>query len=225
VRWLGVIALAGCSFHQPTVGNGDDAPPIPIDTPSPVDAFQGFVARYNLGGPSYTAASGPNAGTWAADNSVLNGICTGTPAGGDMPAFPAPIGTSMINGTTDMALFDKTLLGDPINCTIRSLPNGNYNLRLLFAELYRGGQPCAGGNIAARRVTISVQGTTVDTNLDVIATGGGCAATNFQFIGNGHAFDRTYPTTVTSGQLALTLAKGTATDFAIVSAIELVQTP
>jgi hypothetical protein len=181
-----------------------------------------FATRYNLGGGVYATATGPYAGAWSADGSVTAGICTGTLANGTDAAFAAPTGTQSINGTTDKPLFDKLILGNPLTCAVPAVPNGSYKVRLLFAELYRGGNPCAGGNASSRTERITIEGATADT-LDVLATGGGCAAKTATQTGSGPAFAKTYTTTISDGQLDVVITPTGTTDYAVVSALELAQ--
>ena len=84
-----------------------------------------------------------------------------------------------------------------------SVPNGNYTLTLKFAEV---SQTAAG----KRLFSVAVNGTPVLTNFDVFAAAGG------EFI----AIDKSFPVTVTNGQIDVAFTPGTA-DLPLINGIEI----
>jgi hypothetical protein len=88
-----------------------------------------------------------------------------------------------------------------------AVPNGSYTVALKFAETY--------WNSAGRRIfNVSVNGTQVLTNFDIVASAGAPLT----------AVDKTFPTTVTNGTISIQFIPGSA-DFPAVNAISLVPSP
>ena len=97
-------------------------------------------------------------GTWLADPEP-EGLC-------DCTVYPAPTGTTSINGTADTALYAKLPYATPLVCAFPNLPSGTYTIELLFAETYRGNAPCVGG-VGDRQLTITMEGTVVNAAYDL----------------------------------------------------------
>ncbi len=218
------IVLVGCRFNPGQAASvtgdgriGDTSGPegdTPDDTTHDAvsDAFSGYSVRYNIGGGQVSGIDHP--GIWLADTEP-GGLC-------NCSVYPPPTGTTAINGTADLDLYDKLPYATPLVCAFPSLPAGGYELHLLFAETYRGNAPCVGGP-GTRQMTITAEGTVIDPLFDLTATGGGCAVVANGVDGGGHIVDRTYSgVAVTDGTLNLTLAGNGING--ILDAIEIVQT-
>lgn len=178
-----------------------------------LDAFVGFSVRYNIGGPEVVGST-QHPGTWLADPEP-GGLCNCT-------VYPPPANTTSINGTLDTALYAKLPYATPLTCRFPSVPGGMYQIRLLFAETYRGAAPCVGGP-GTRVLAITMEGALVEPAFDLTATGGGCAVVAGGVDGGGHIVDRTYTNiAIADGALDLTIA-GTGIN-GILDGIELVQT-
>lgn len=109
---------------------------------------------------------------WSADN----GFTVGT---GNL-VVNAPIA-----GTSDPALYSSEHYGqNGVLEWAAQVPNGQYNVTLKFAEIWF--------NAAGKRVfNIAINGAQVEAGLDIFAAAGGEYT----------ALDRTYPVTVTGGQI------------------------
>jgi chitodextrinase len=99
---------------------GNTAASVPLTVTTPAGTGANFALRINAGGPAYTDSLG---NTWVADT----GFNTGKTS----------LDSSNVNGTADPQLF-KTLRYDdftsPELTYALSVPNGNYRVRLYFAE-------------------------------------------------------------------------------------------
>lgn len=123
----------------------------------------------NCGGSATTGTDGTN---WAADQYYTGGdlLYTGY----------------LINGTQDQYLYRTARRGlyGNFSYTI-PVPNGNYSLKLKFAEL-------AYGSKGQRVFNVNVNGSPVLTNFDIVADAGPLTAD-----------DKTFPVTVTNGTLQI----------------------
>lgn len=126
---------------------------------------------------------------WAADKSIRFDCGTDGPftdGAGNVWAIDAYYtgATSAFNNfaaianTTDDRLYESERYGNPINYNI-PVPNGRYAIRLCFAELYFG--PVNGGGVGSRIFSITCEGATVVTNLDISAQVGAMAAYDINF--------------------------------------------
>jgi hypothetical protein len=127
--------------------------------------------------------------SWSADTGFQQGAAYSTAAA--------------ISGTSDAALY-RTLrfsANGPLTYQF-TVPNGTYSVILKFAELYytSSGQ---------RVFDVAINGTTVSPHLDVVSVAGGA----------NRALDLVYPTTVSGGQVTITLTP--VTGLPIINAIEL----
>ena len=84
------------------------------------------------------------------------------------------------------------------------VPNGNYQVKLKFAEIYFT-------SANQRVMNISINGALVDGNFDVVSKAGGAFT----------ALDKTYAVTVTNGQILIALAPAVAGHTPKISAIEI----
>src|SRR5439155_11688841 len=127
--------------------------------------------RVNAGGSSYTDSLGQ---VWSGDTGYLGGNTYSTAAS--------------IGGTTAAALYQTERYNTGPVEYLFTAPNGSYNVKLKFAEIYftQAGQ---------RSFNIVINGQTVQTSLYAFAQAGG---------GN-LAVDRTYPVTVSAGQIDIKL--------------------
>lgn len=174
-----------------------------VDAVDAVDAPAAFAVRFNLGGPTYVGTS-DFPGTWIGDTTGQS--CPNT----------TPLSTTMpVNGVIDQALFQtqEFRAGGGMQCNFSALPLGNYQVSLLFSELYYG---CPGGpNQPRPPFNIRLFGNVVGVNIQTSVDGGGCATTT------GHAFVKRYPIAVTAGTVDLKLeGQDTALD-----AIEILSVP
>lgn len=108
--------------------------------------------RINCGGPSYTDSKGQ---IWQADTAY---------SGGTLEAI-----STLITGTSDPLLYEDYHL-NPTSYSF-SLPNGQYQVNLYFAEARVAAQVVGG-----RVFDVSIQGQTVFPNLDIFAAAGANAA-------------------------------------------------
>jgi hypothetical protein len=160
----------------------------------------GVARRLNAGSSSsYTDGSG---NVWLADRPY---------APGSYGFLPAPgytwVSSNAVSNTTDPTLY-RTNHHDTTFEYRFDVPNGNYQVRLRFAEVY---PPSFGPN---RRVfNVAIENAPVLQNLDVYtAAAGGNIAT-----------DRTFTVTVTDGQLNVVFTG--VISHAEVNAIEVIALP
>ena len=109
--------------------------------------------------------------------------------------------TNTIVNTTTPALYQTCRWG-AFSYTL-AVPNGSYNVVLKFAEISRF-------STGSRRFNVAINGTAVLNDFDIFAQAGGA------FI----ALDKTFPVTVTGGQITITFSYGAA-DAPMVNAISI----
>jgi len=129
----------------------------------------GGAVRINAGGPAYTDGAGQQ---WSADKGSIGGTVYSV--------------TSQIMGTATPALYQTERYG-----TFQyqlSVPNGDYTVRLKFAELYFT-------TPAQRKFNVKINGTQVLTNFDVVAAAGGGLK----------AVDKDFKVTVTGSEIVIEL--------------------
>jgi len=142
--------------------------------------------RVHAGGGAYTDSLGQ---AWTADTGFTGGDIYST--------------TSTINNTPDPALYQTERYGAfSYQFTV---PNGNYNVLLKFAEIYF---TSAGERIFG----VSINGNPVLTNFDIVAAAGAPLT----------AIDKTFPVTVTNETIAIQFIVGSA-NFPKVSAIQITE--
>jgi Malectin domain/Legume lectin domain/Chitobiase/beta-hexosaminidase C-terminal domain len=143
--------------------------------------------RVHSGGGAYTDTSGQ---VWTADQNFSGGKTSST--------------THAIQGTSDPVLYQSERYGAfSYNFTV---PNGNYTVLLKFAEIFYT-QP------GARIFNVSINGTPVLTNFDIVATAGAAFT----------ALDEPFPVSVANGAITIQFITGTA-DLPKISAVEITQT-
>jgi hypothetical protein len=146
----------------------------------------GFAIRVNSGGPAYTD---PLGNTWSADTGFIGGNTLGTNAVVSGPEQPPTVFQSVRWGSFQYQF---------------TVPNGLYNVKLKFAELFLT-------TVGTRLTRITINGTIVDPAFDIIAAAGG---PNIEV-------NRVYPITVTGGQITIQL--GDVKYGPILSGIEILQ--
>ena len=142
--------------------------------------------RVNAGGPAYTDSLGQ---VWSTDTGYQQGTSNST--------------TAAISGTSDPTLYQTEHYSTTGTLTYQfNVPNGSYTVTLKFAEIWytSSGQ---------RVFNIQINGTTVQSNLDIFAAAGG---TN-------KAYDLSFPVTVSGGQV--TIALGAVVGFEKINAIQI----
>lgn len=152
--------------------------------PTPAEAFQwitaasatptptptpGTSASINAGGPQFTASDG----TYTADSYFSGGSTFSN--------------TKAIANTTDDTLYNTERYGNPFSYDV-PIQNGNYTVTLKFAETFLTGPN-------QRIFSVSAEGATVLSNIDIYAAAGADSA-----------YDRTFPVTVSDGTLNLTFS-------------------
>ena len=142
--------------------------------------------RVHAGGSAYTDSLGQ---TWNADTDF---------SGGDVYSTASPI-----NNTPDPALYQTERWG--AFSYQFAVPNGSYSVVLKFAEIYWN-------SVGQRVFNVSINGTQVLTNFDIVAAAGAPLT----------AIDQTFPVTVTNGTVTIQFIPGSA-DLPKVSAIEITQ--
>jgi beta-mannanase len=122
-------------------------------------AFGGVTAnaastiRVNAGGPAYTDGSGR---VWQGDTGYNTGSITSV--------------TTTVAGTSDPTLYKTDRFDATTTPELRyafSVPNGNYQVNLYFAETWSGAMKTGG-----RVFNVALQGNTVFSNLDIYAAAG-----------------------------------------------------
>jgi len=167
---LRTIAAVGCTPPTPTHTWN---PSLPTYTHTPTPAFE---LRVNCGGAQYTDGAGK---VWLADKAFATGSW-GYEGGGGV----ADNTGVAVAGTTDDVLYQSERWGSP---TYRfTVPNGSYQVVLKFAEMY-----FTASNM--RVFNVAIEGTTLVTNLDIVAAAGAKTA-----------LDRTFIVNVTDGRLDIT---------------------
>ena len=139
---------------------------------SPASSLPSFYVR--AGGSGYTDSGGTN---WAADNSYSGGSPWSTIAN--------------ILNTGAPTLYQTCRYGD-FGYTF-SMPNGNYNVTLKFAEISRTGP-------GQRVFNVLINGLQVLSNFDIFARSGGANT----------AIDMTFPVAVSGGQITIQFTQGPA---------------
>jgi len=198
----GVGPNAGDDASSPMIDASPDAPDAAPGTPDAMpgpDADTRQPVRINVNGPAHTGTDYP--GNWASDPGA-GGICSGS-------GFFDYNTASAINGTVDDVLFQYLSLGDPLNCAIGSLPAGDYEVNLYFAEVYVGCPSLGGGN---RIFDIQLEGQTVATDVNIDSEAG-CALQS-----NGGPVVKSFQLTISDGTLNVSMPA--SENVAFLSAIE-----
>ena len=136
------------------------------------------------GGAAYMDTLGQ---VWSADEDFIGGTAAST--------------TSNISNTTDPTLYRTERYGD--FSYQFAVVNGNYNVVLKFAEIYWT-------TTGQRIFNVSINGTQVLTNFDIVAAAGGPLK----------AIDEVFPVTVTANQITIQFTSGAA-DLPKISAIQI----
>jgi hypothetical protein len=168
----GGLLNSGATYYWKVIAkNGTGSSPDSAVWSFSTTAASGFTPiRVNSGGPAYTDTAG---NAWAADTNT-----SGSP-------FST---TASIGGTNDPALYQTERFNSATFGYTFTVPNGNYTVKLKFAEIYF--TTC--GN---RIFNVAINTATVDTNFDPCAVGGGPNI----------AVDRSYTVTVTGAQIAISV--------------------
>jgi parallel beta-helix repeat protein len=132
-------------------------------SPTPTPLTQALI---NAGGPQYTASDG----VYAADAYFSGGSTFSN--------------TKAIASTVDDTLYNTERYGNPFSYNI-PIQNGTYTVTLKFVETYLTGP-------GQRSFSVSAEGTTALSNIDIYAAAGADTA-----------YDRTFPVTVSDGTLNL----------------------
>lgn len=144
-----------------------------------------IVFATNCGGPAYKSVEGVD---YSADKNSSGG---GTYSSG-----------SAISGTTDDVLYQSERYGGNFAYNI-VLPNDDYAVTLMFAEIYHG----SAGN---RIFNVALEGNEVISDLDI-----------WSWVGKNTAYTETHAVTVSDGTLNISFS--TVSDNAKISAIKIVQ--
>jgi glucose/arabinose dehydrogenase/PKD repeat protein len=167
-----------------------------VSAPTPVSisisgtGTNGTVIRVNAGGPQYTDTQGR---VWSADFGFNTGSVSTV--------------SNAIAGTADPTLYRKTRWDSSTSPELGysfAVPNGSYSVRLHFAETWSGGQ-----GVGLRVFDVFLEGALVIDNFDI-----------FSEVGGYRALIKTFPVSVTDGQLNIGFAHGSADDPTI-AAIEI----
>jgi len=197
-----VSAIEVKSAEAGPTGTGTEPTPIATNvpiatatntpTPTPTPTRPAYSVRVDAGGPTFTDGQGL---TWQADQAFSAG------SWGYIGGSPGS-STVAVAGTKDDLLFQKYRQGmSEFRFTV---PNGSYQVQLRFAEFAATGP-------GQRVMEITLEGTPVESALDVYAAAGGAA----------RALDRTYQVTVNDGILNIGFAQVGGALPPMVSAIEI----
>lgn len=122
----------------------------------PAATSSGFVTRINVGGNTYVDSQG---NTWVPDNGFVN---TGI-------QYSVSSSTT-ITGTQDPTLF-RSERWDPVSGPAMKfsipVPSGNFEIQLLFAEVYSSAT-----EVGARVFDVKMEGATVFSNVDIYKDAG-----------------------------------------------------
>lgn len=178
------IAPVVATPTTPTTPTQPTTPTAPTNTTTTISGTSGVI-RFNAGGPSYTDS---NRNAWTADS------------GDEGHSFKS---TNTISGATDQTLYKDHRWGEGKLSYKFTLPNGNYQVTLKFADTYM--------DVAGKRVfNIDLNGQRVLRSFDIIKEAGS----------NNRAVDKVFTTTVTNGSLPLDLVG--VVENPMVSAIQIV---
>lgn len=182
----GAAMNAGGAWTSPT----STPPPTLTPTATPLP----YLQRLNAAGALYTDSA---AQIWAKDKAFVTG--SWGYVGGS-----AKSNSTAVNGTTDDLLYQKYREG--MTEYRFTVPNGTYQVTLKFAEF---GTTTVGDRV----IRITIEGTDVETSLDV-----------YRQVGKATALDKAYATTVNDGILNIAFAKVSGRKSPMVSAVEVVMT-
>jgi hypothetical protein len=143
--------------------------------------------RVNSGGAAYTD---PQGNVWAAD--------TGATA-----SYTWSV-NGVVANTTTTPIYQTCRYGASFSYQFAA-PNGNYSVKLKFAEPSMSGP-------GQRLFNVALNGATVLSNFDIFAAAGGAMI----------AMDRVFPVSVTGGQITVQFSSGNA-NYPMINAIEIVQ--
>lgn len=180
-----------------------------LDATDTFDAREATTAlslRYNVNGAAFVSTTAQAAGVWLADPGA-GGVCG-----------PSEHSVTTVFGTADGPLYVGEVFGDPLTCNIGAgaLQAGTYDVTLHFAEIYFGpGCPGGGTGTGARVFDVQLEGTQVETNLDVFAIGKCIAASS----GTGSPVIRKHRVVINDGTLNISMSA--SADNAKISAIRL----
>lgn len=202
--------MLGCSFDSSVANDARDSGSGSGDAGDAVDSGTSdgsaptAAIRINLNGLEHEGIE--FVGTWAAD---LGGICDGS---------TYATGESMRN-TEDDALFQTAYYGD-FDCSVgTNLAPGNYEVSLLFAEIYRG-IGCRDFWKSERVFDVLIEGALIFEDFDVVAEGDGCVASVFD--NSSHPVRKSETVAVTDGTIDISFR---SEDQAAVQAVEVVFQP
>ncbi|HJT24115.1 MAG TPA: malectin domain-containing carbohydrate-binding protein, partial [bacterium] len=157
-------------------------------TPTPTVSGAASIWRVHCGGPQYVDSQGQ---TWAADTNFNGGSTYQT--------------NNSISSTTDPALYDDERAGNPFTYTF-NVPPGPYQVTLRFAEIFWGSP-------GQRVFNVSINGTQVLGNFDIVADTGG----------PDRADDKSYDNVTPDGNGQIVIQLGPASvDNAKLSAIQII---
>ena len=192
-----VVLLAGCltgtvpsSSGPGATSSGDGVDPMPSPSPNapapptsdPTPTPTPTAAAVRIAAGATAAYTDPSGHVWAADNGFSGGVT-------DSSATPVAIA-----GTDSAPLYNSERYGSAASFGYTlAVPNGAYDVHLGFAELY----VTAAGQ---RLFDVSINGAKVLTAFDIFAAAGAMDS----------AVVRSFPVTVTNGQLVLELDPGSA---------------
>lgn len=186
--------------------NSDDIGPAGYDTSfgwGRVNAYRAVTAARG-GSPSTNPPppplSGPPYHIHAGGGALTDASGATWSADGDYSGGAAWSTTSGITGAATQALYQSCRYGN-FTYTL-PVPNGNYTVTLKFAELTRFGP-------GQRLFNAFINGAPVLTNFDIFAAAGGALI----------AVDRSFPVSVTGGNIAIQFTAGAA-DLPLVNAID-----
>lgn len=181
-----ITVTNGTITIQFTAGSANFPKVSAIEITAGTAAPSSLPIRVHAGGAAYTDSLGQ---FWTADTGF---------AGGDIYST-----TRTINNTPDPALYQTERYGAfSYQFTV---PNGNYNVLLKFAEIYF--------TSAGQRIfSVSINGNPVLTNFDIVAAAGAPLT----------AIDQTFPVAVTNETIAIQFIVGSA-NFPKVSAIQITE--
>jgi hypothetical protein len=185
------VATSPSPDSDATVPIGSEVSDTSADVPEKPNTFPTFPLRVNAGGERYVDGKG---NTWVADKGFNTGSTYSVKAA--------------IDGTTDDPLYQTERVDavtSPELAYVFDVPNGNYQVKLHFAEIWSGAWATG-----KRVFGVKVEGQLVESGIDIYAA-----------VGANSSLVKTYSAKVSDGRLQIEFVRKTQNP--TISAIEVIK--